>query len=844
MKKLTICLVMALATFSAFAQKTFVVAKDGTGDFTTIQAAVDAAAEGESTTIYIKAGTFDELVTVGTRQKQSAKKISLIGEGIDRTVITSANGKKTLPGGKDVRDYATLAVYADDFYAENLTVQNTVGKAGGQALALFVSGDRQTYYRCKIAGYQDTHRSKKNTRSYYQECVLEGAVDYIYAGGTCWFERCTLNSVGNGYITAPEDINAYMLSTDGKTKIWLGFIFNNCTVTLSAAAEKGGVALGRPWNKDLAGAGSLYLNCQLNDAVKPAGWDMMNGSTGANTYFGEYNSMAGTKKAKTSKRLKWSHQLSKADYERLNTWQKVDALYRQSTNTTTAYDPVAVIAAHRQIVTNDYRVVERGKLLAFPTARGFGKFASGGRGGKVVEVTNLNDSGEGSLRWALTEAGKENATIVFRVSGIIELNSDIRARLKNVTIAGQTAPGTGILYRGGKLNLGGSDNVIIRNLRGRLGVQEDPDKTKEQNFIAGGSLGIENAKNIIVDHCCFGWSGEENMTMYDNNFTTVQWCIIHEGLRNAGHGKGDRGYGCQWGGSPATFHHNLLAHNDSRSPRLNGSTNPSQDRNVFMEYVNNVNYNWGRQNSCYGGENEAGELSSHECNFANNYYKAGPARPVEETSYFVEMSAARAKKTLTGPSIWYLDGNVMEGNKAATANNWTAISNKTGFDISAMKSENTVYPSSAYTREAKAMFDNYDTYRTPTESALEAYNHVLDRVGTVNRDDVEKRIIHEVTTGTAKYHGSEFIGKKSGTLQAAKGGMIDTPADCEGYMPYPAATPYTDNDHDGMDDAWEVAHGFDPTNPADRNTVVSQEGYTALEVFLNSLMGENIPIVR
>ena len=237
------------------------------------------------------------------------------------------------------------------------------------------------------------------------------------------------------------------------------------------------------------------------------------------------------------------------------------------------------------------------RIQAFPTAEGFGKYASGGRGGKVVEVTTLADSGVGSLRWALTEAGRENATIVFRVSGVIDIGPNpqrkgecsIRAKLKNVTIAGQTAPGEGILLRGGKLNLGGSDNVIIRNIRSRLGVKtlernegESDDQYKKRCFIDGGAIGIENATNIIIDHCCFGWSGEENMTMYDNHFTTVQWCIVHEGLYDAGHKKGVRGYGAQWGGSPATFHHNLLANNDSRSARINGATNPKADKNVFL----------------------------------------------------------------------------------------------------------------------------------------------------------------------------------------------------------------------------------------------------------------------
>ena len=315
-------------------------------------------------------------------------------------------------------------------------------------------------------------------------------------------------------------------------------------------------------------------------------------------------------------------------------------------------------------------------LKAFPTAEGFGKFASGGRGGKVVEVTNLNDSGEGSLRWALTEAGREHATIVFRVSGIITLEKDIRAKLYHVTIAGQTAPGDGILYRGGKLNLGGSKNVIMRNLRGRIGLRGDKD------FIKGGSIGIENADTIIIDHCCFGWSGEENMTIYDNHFTTVQWCIVHEGLYNAGHQKGNRSYACQWGGSPASFHHNLLAHNYNRSARLNGATNHNQDRNVFMEYQNNVNYNWGKPNSCYGGENEAGEGSTHECNFVGNYYKPGPATPAN--SYFMQLSKARKGKTLTGPSLWFFSGNKMEGNKSVTKDNWQAVDNQTGFELKDM----------------------------------------------------------------------------------------------------------------------------------------------------------------
>lgn len=446
-------------------------------------------------------------------------------------------------------------------------------------------------------------------------------------------------------------------------------------------------------------------------------------------------------------------------------------------------------------------------VLAFPTASGFGKYASGGRGGKVVEVVNLNDSGEGSLRWALTEAGRENATIVFRVTGVITLKKDIRAKLHHVTIAGQTAPGLGIVYRGGKLNLGGSRDLIIRNIRGRLG------KTDDGKFIGGGSIGIENADTLIIDHCCFGWSGEENMTIYDNHFTTVQWSIVHEGLYNAGHPKGARGYGAQWGGSPSTYHHNLLAHNASRSPRINGASNPHQDCQVFMEYYNNVNYNWGNTWACYGGEREAGPMSTHECNFVGNYYKPGPGSK-SEGNFFVSISNNRKGKVSVGPSRWFLSGNVMVGDKTATKDNWTAIRNETKYTIADLRSD--------------GLIGYHQSYELHYESAKAAFKHVLKRVGTIHRDAVEQRIIDEVAHGRANFQGAAQRGA----------GFIDSSADAEGYPDYPAALAPEDADHDGMADVWELKHGLDPKNPDDRNKVSSPQGYTALEVYLNSLMGE------
>ncbi|MBO5835189.1 MAG: hypothetical protein J6R12_04040 [Bacteroidales bacterium] len=447
-------------------------------------------------------------------------------------------------------------------------------------------------------------------------------------------------------------------------------------------------------------------------------------------------------------------------------------------------------------------------LPAFPTAEGYGRWATGGRGGQVVEVTNLNDSGTGSLRWALSQYPNEPITVVFRVSGIITLESDLRCgRKAGTTIAGQTAPGDGICIRGAKANFGGCENLIIRHLRFRIGLDSNDD------FIKGGSIGIENAKNFIIDHCTFGWSGEENMTVYDNDLTTIQWCIVHEGLYDAGHGKGVRGYGAQWGGQRATYHHNLLAHNMSRSPRLNGAR--SNDIHVLMEYVNNVNYNWGSQNSCYGGDLVEGK--THRVNFINNYYKPGPAR--KNSSYFVQ-SSFNGNQNKTQIAQWWMSGNVMEGNTSYTNNNYN------GLDASQYTSKGIA--------KSQLIVDKPFEIADPVnaESAQDAYNSVLAGAGAFPRDVVDARIVNEVKTGTAPHRGS---------VAGRAAGIIDKPSDVGGYPEYKTYNQVTDNDHDGMDDAWETRNGLNPANAADRNLILSS-GYTALEAYINGLCGETIAV--
>ena len=439
-------------------------------------------------------------------------------------------------------------------------------------------------------------------------------------------------------------------------------------------------------------------------------------------------------------------------------------------------------------------------------------------------MTKLEDgNSEGTLRWAFQQYPDEPLTIVFAVNGEIKLNSGLDVNRADWTLAGQTAPGDGISIVGAKVNFGNSQNFIVRNVRFRSG-----DGQQDQ------ACGTENCANYIFDHCVFGWSMEENMNTADSHFLTVQWSIVHEGLYDAGHAKGARGYGSQWGGSPATYHHNLLSGNNSRSPRFNGAR--GEDYVVFMEYANNVNFNWGSRGACYGGENTAeiteynGLNSAHECNFMNNYYKPGPESP--EDSYFVNASYAREGATSWAPAKWYVAGNVMEGNAEATADNWKAMSAET-YSLDDIRAGERIVTKTPYYRYNAVLGNSgeYDPARymlTDIETAEDAYESVLAGAGTISKDAIEKRIINDVKTGEPKYTGSK----------RGKRGIIDSVKDAEGLgLTHEAGTAPTDTDGDGMPDEWERQHGLDATDAADRNSV-NGEGYTALEVYLNSLMGE------
>lgn len=504
------------------------------------------------------------------------------------------------------------------------------------------------------------------------------------------------------------------------------------------------------------------------------------------------------------------------------------------------------------------------QLPAFPTAEGYGKYAKGGRGGKVVFVTNLNDyisynnletPIQGSFRWALTQYPGEPLTVIFKVSGTIQLKpyltitgttvknqNDIRCSRANLTIAGQTAPGEGIQIRNGKVNLGGAVDLIVRNVRFRIGetAEATPIYGYKVNgvakdtlapvgsFLPGGSVGCENAVRVIFDHCVFGWSGEENLTMYDNRFTTCQWSMFHDALYNDGHGKGNRSYGSQTGGICATYHHNLWINNQSRSPRLNGARTDNET-NVFIEFINNAVYNWGSTNAAYGGDILNSGTRSHTCNFVGNYYKPGPATPSGTRYFFTNYIYSGASSI----PRWYLSGNIMEGATATNSDNWNGFTWKWSLTGTSLPTKATAGSDTILQPPLSVVYNNlwveYQPYKlSAIQSASDAFNNILVKVGTVNRDSVERRVVRETKNGTATFKAS-----------LGSWGIIDKSYDAEGFLTYKTASFPQDNDNDGMSDSWELENGLDPLNPDDRN-MTTQEGYTALEVYLASLMGESI----
>lgn len=394
---------------------------------------------------------------------------------------------------------------------------------------------------------------------------------------------------------------------------------------------------------------------------------------------------------------------------------------------------------------------------AFPGAEGRGAMATGGRGGEVYIVTNLKDRGPGSLREAVSQP---NRTVVFAISGTIELESQLRTAA-NITIAGQTAPGDGITVADYPSLIGGS-NSIVRYLRFRLGDRRGLTSSDALNI-------AQNVSNVILDHCSVSWGTDEVFSSYDNSNITVQYCLFGEGLNWVNHSAVGL-----WG-PRATYHHNLIYSNKTRHPKL-------AYLGDIVDFNNNVIYNW-RERSVYTG-------SQGRINFIANYFKPGPE------------SQGSSRGTLVLPEgddvRIYIEGNVLEGNPAVTADNWKGV-----------------------TGSALRMKEPYPSVPMTIHTAEEAYELVLAHAGASlpKRDAVDTRVISDVINGTGK--------------------VILRQSEVGGFPIMNSVLAPKDSDQDGMPDLWEIYHGLDPFDAADGNLDRDDDGYTNLEEYLNALTVEH-----
>ncbi len=476
------------------------------------------------------------------------------------------------------------------------------------------------------------------------------------------------------------------------------------------------------------------------------------------------------------------------------------------------------------------------QVPAFPGAEGHGRYTTGGRGGDVYRVTNLNDSGTGSLRDAVSKA---NRIVVFDVAGVIALKKDLTIK-DNITIAGQTAPYPGITLRYRTVRPGA--NNIIRFIRIRRGQEKDVNDSAD-------ALWQRQKTAMILDHCSFSWSIDEVASFYDNNNFTMQWCTLGESLNNAGHGKGAHGYGGIWGGKLASFHHNMICHVNNRAPRFNGARynwsgyknnllydeykwgNTVQAENV--DFRNCVIYNCG--NGCYGGP------GGGYINIVNNFYKTGPSA---STSRVTTVSIANSTSSKDNKEYWDMTSRYyINGNQVNSTENkdWKDVSYDSG--IQTIDGEKYTIDSLHYYGDTVTYVKNNKgvdcvkikldgptvTGEVTTHTATTAFDKVLTYSGaSLFIDEVDARYFQEAKDGTATYTGS--VTKKAG--------RIDLVSDVNGYtednFPTGQREADFDTDGDGIADAWEQANGGD----LDPNgyTVDTKGWYTNLEVYINSLV--------
>ena len=464
---------------------------------------------------------------------------------------------------------------------------------------------------------------------------------------------------------------------------------------------------------------------------------------------------------------------------------------------------------------------EDGIARAFPGAEGGGMYTTGGRGGKIYHVTSLDDNNtQGTLRYGIENAERP-LTIVFDVAGTIALQKQLQIKKGDLTIAGQTAPGDGICLKNYTFRIHAS-NVIVRFIRCRMG---DEQKTEDDAMQVMDKYG-DSFEKIIIDHCSISWSTDECASFYGMKDFTFSWNIVSESLRASVHGKGNHGYGGIWGGTNATYHHNLLAHHDSRNPRLDHDFVSHQKGPVTIS--NNVVYNWSG-NTCYGGESSSNNGTDYrKYNFVGNYYKPGPVTPSSHRWLIQPTTSCSNCGGTILPGHFYLHDNVLYGVNDVTSNNWKA-GTSTGVGVYIKDSE-----------VAKIKAETpYDCNAMSLHSANDAFDAVLAYAGaSFAKDAIDTRIAKETKDGSYTYQGSNGSTK----------GLIDTQTDVDdgtwvnGWPVYKATeeqlSALRDADSDGIPNTVEDAWGLNKSDPKDASeyTLDPDKRYTNLEMYLHYLV--------
>ncbi len=856
------------------------VAADSSGDFCTVQGAVDFIPAGNSNraVITVRNGTYTEIVYIGSNKPF----VTVRGEDRAQTIIQYANNAVLNPTSTTTR--AMFGVDGSDFSLENITLHNTTPKGGSQAEAFRGNGLRIVLNRVNLKSFQDTlllqSTGTNNMGGFVTDSYIEGDVDFIWGTGAVFFQNCELKMLtSGGFFTQIRNVQ-------GKN----GNVFVNCRLT-GAAGVTGGF-LSRIDPNVFPFSQVIYINSAMGPVI-PAGWLLNNATTAPNVQFCEYNSTdLNGAPLDVSQRAPFSCQLTADQAAQLSDPSFVlggwvpstkltaavslsnlsqtftglpisptvvtepaglnvivtyngstvpptalgsysvvatvdDAVYQGTSSGTLVINPVsAQVTLGNLYQTFDgspkpvsvnvspagtpvtvtyngsstpptqagqYTVVAAindpnflggtsatltiyapgaAPLRAFPGAEGSGAFTGGGRGGDVYHVTNLNDSGPGSLRFGIQDATGPR-TIVFDLSGTIQLVSKLNINKPFLTIAGQTAPGDGITLAGWGASVSNTHDVIVRYLRFRAGDVNCPNYQDD-------AFTVDRSTNVIVDHVSASWSIDETLSVTESNLVTIQWSFITESLKNSCHIKGSHGYGSlvRYANGLVTYHHNLYAHHDSRNPRLGD--------NIGLDFVNNIVYDWGAE-AGYSGEAAEG---TPRLNYVGNYLVAGASTPASKRNRAFNGGSTN---TFIYQSNNFIDSN-LNGNHDGADTLWAMFIG-------------------SYTRQQPARFS---FQQVETDDAPTAYERVLNLAGQrLVRDAVDTRIISEV--------------RNEG------GHQIDSQNQVGGWPMLNSSAPPVDTDQDGMPDQWETEHSLNPADPADGQAITSS-GYSNLELYLNALV--------